>query len=86
MGSVQRGRRHAGVHADIPALRAALPRTDHPRIIAELDGRFMGAHCRASPAQPLAFPQAKQELAAINGELNRSTLGAKNPVRDRAMA
>ena len=25
----------------------------------------------------MAFPQAKQELAAINGELNRSTLGAK---------
>ena len=60
--------RHFVLHYLEPTTRA---------IIAELDGRFMGVTLSRVAGEPLAFPQAKQELAAINGELNRSTLGAK---------
>ena len=77
MGSVQRIAgtpvsmqisRHFVLHYLEPTTRA---------IVAELDGRFMGVTLSRVAGEPLAFPQAKQELAAINGELNRSTLGAK---------
>ena len=60
--------RHFVLHYLEPTTRA---------IVAELDGRFMGVTLSRVAGEPLAFPQAKQELAAINGELNRSTLGAK---------
>ena len=60
--------RHFVLHYLEPTTRA---------IIAELDGRFMGVTLSRVAGEPLAFPQAKQELAAINGELNRSTLGTK---------
>lgn len=57
--------RHFVLHYLEPTTRA---------IIAELDGRFMGVTLSRVAGEPLAFPQAKQELAAINGELNLSLI------------
>ena len=62
--------RHFVLHYLEPTTRA---------IIAELDGRFMGVTLSRVAGEPLAFPQAKQELAAVDAR-------HENPVRDRAMA
>ncbi len=86
MGSVQRGRRHAGVHADIPALRAALPRTDHPRHHRRTRRPLHGRHTVARRRRTIGLPASQAGTRRDQRRTEPVDARRENPVRDRAMA